>query len=48
MVRAVPPGVGVSVGTPMHGLPGLLPPPERARMLREATLAVLRQARVDG
>lgn len=48
MVRALPPGLVVSVETPMHGLPGLLPPLERARMLREATLAVLRQAGVDG
>lgn len=45
MVRALPPGTVVSIETPLHGLPDLLPPVPRARMLREATLNVLEQAR---
>ena len=45
MLRAIPADSVVSIETPMHGLPDLLPPVERARMLRQATLDVLAQAR---
>jgi sugar phosphate isomerase/epimerase len=44
MLRAIPAHLVVSIETPMHGLPGLLPPVQRARMLREATLDVLAKA----
>ena len=42
MLRALPPGAVVSIEAPLHGgRAALLPPVERARMLREATLALL-------
>jgi sugar phosphate isomerase/epimerase len=44
MLRALPPGCMVSIETPLHGRPGLLPPVERARQLRQLTLALLEQA----
>jgi len=44
MVRALPPDSVISIETPLHGRPNLLPPVPRARMLREATLRVLEQA----
>lgn len=45
MVRALPPDAVVSIENPLHGLPDLLPPVPRVRMLREATQQVLEQAR---
>ncbi|KQT11601.1 sugar phosphate isomerase/epimerase family protein [Ramlibacter sp. Leaf400] len=47
MVRALPPGCVVSVEAPLHGLPDLLPPAKRARLLRHATLQVLEKAQPD-
>ena len=44
MLRAIPADSVVSIEAPMHGLPDLLPPVERARMLRQATLDVLEKA----
>lgn len=44
MVRALPADSAISIEIPMHGLPGLLPPVARARMLRATTLALLEQA----
>jgi sugar phosphate isomerase/epimerase len=41
MLRAIPSNSVVSIETPLHGLPNLLPPVERARMLRQATLELL-------
>lgn len=46
MLRAIPVNSVVSIETPLHGLPGLLPPVKRARMLRKATLEVMEQADV--
>jgi sugar phosphate isomerase/epimerase len=45
MVRALPADVVICIETPMHGLPGLLPPVARARMLKDATLDVIARAR---
>lgn len=44
MLRALPRDTVVSIETPLHGQPGLLPPVERARMLRQATLDLLEAA----
>lgn len=41
MLRALPGSTVVSIETPLQGRARLLPPAERARMLREATLALL-------
>ncbi|HQS00018.1 MULTISPECIES: TIM barrel protein [unclassified Polaromonas] len=46
MLRAIPADSVVSIETPLHGLPGLLPPVARARMLRKATLEIMEQADV--
>jgi len=48
MVRALPPATVVSIETPMHGLPPLLPPLERAKLLHRATLEVLEEAARHG
>lgn len=45
MLCAIPPDSVVSIEAPLHGRPGLLPPVERARMLRQATLNLLEAAR---
>ena len=42
MLRALPADFVISIEAPMHGHPDLLPPVERARLLREATLDVLK------
>jgi sugar phosphate isomerase/epimerase len=47
MLRALPPDVVVSIEAPLHVQPNLLPPIERARFLREATLRVIAAAHVD-
>jgi sugar phosphate isomerase/epimerase len=44
MLRAIPRDSVVAIETPLHGRPGLLPPVERARMLRQATLDLLEAA----
>ena len=44
MLRAIPKNSVISIETPLHGLPNLLPPVERARMLRQATLELLETA----
>jgi len=44
MLRAIPADSVISIETPMHGRPDLLPPVERARMLRQATLDVIDEA----
>lgn len=44
MVRAIPADSVVAIEIPMHGLPPVLPPVERARMLRQATLQLLERA----
>jgi sugar phosphate isomerase/epimerase len=44
MLRAIPRDSVVSIEAPLHGRPGLLPPVERARMLRQATLDLLEAA----
>ncbi|MFZ2295738.1 MAG: TIM barrel protein [Polaromonas sp.] len=41
MLRAIPADSVISIEVPMHGLPDLLPPVPRARMLRLATLDLL-------
>jgi len=48
MLRAIPADSVISIEAPMHGLPGLLPPVPRARMLLEATLEVMAKARERG
>jgi sugar phosphate isomerase/epimerase len=48
MVRALPPDTVVSIEIPMHGLPNLAPPVERARALRRASEALLAQAAAAG
>lgn len=44
MLRAIPADSVLSIEIPLHGLPDLQPPVTRARMLREATLAVMEAA----
>jgi sugar phosphate isomerase/epimerase len=44
MVTAIPEGSTISIEVPMHGLDGLLEPLPRARMLKQATEAVLARA----
>lgn len=41
MLRALPPTAVVSIEVPLHGEAGRLPPLQRARLLRERTLALL-------
>ncbi|MGF6768142.1 sugar phosphate isomerase/epimerase [Paraburkholderia sp. GAS199] len=41
MLRAIPADAVISIEVPMHGLPGLLPPVERGRALREVTEEML-------
>lgn len=45
MAQAIPADSVVAIEIPMHGLPPVLPPVERARMLRQATLQLLERAR---
>jgi sugar phosphate isomerase/epimerase len=44
MLRAIPRDSVIAIEAPLHGRPGLLPPVERARMLRQATLDLLSAA----
>lgn len=44
MLRAIPRDSVVSIEVPLHGRPGLLPPTQRARMLRRATLDLMEAA----
>ncbi|MDR5826550.1 TIM barrel protein [Caballeronia sp. LP006] len=48
MVRALPPDTVISVEIPMHGLPNLAPPVERARALRRASEALIAEAAAAG
>jgi sugar phosphate isomerase/epimerase len=47
MLRALPADIVVSIEAPLHGHPDLLPPVERARLLREATLQLMASSHVD-
>jgi sugar phosphate isomerase/epimerase len=47
MLRAIPEDSVISIEAPLHGRPGLLPAVSRARMLREATLDMIKKAHAN-